>query len=120
MFYTACPHCGLPLQMGQEHQGQTMQCPKCRGTLIVPVLPPPVQGRGNVPAASDDIEIPPAVWWLMIGAGHLVALVVLAIPLSFCGAFAAVLIAVAVEAVIWQWSVVSKGIERLVTIILEA
>ncbi len=113
MIYTACPHCRLTLQVAREHQGRAMSCPRCSGGFIAPVAAPPVVGVAEPNAADNDVQIHPAVSWLLIGAGHLVGLIVLSIPLSFCGAFAVLLVVAAIEITIWQWKTLVATAESL-------
>jgi hypothetical protein len=40
-----CPTCQKPLQVPEQYAGQAMQCPLCKGTFTVPVLP-------SIPAAA--------------------------------------------------------------------
>lgn len=79
-----CPHCRQKLSCEDGYGGWSIQCPKCSGGVVVPLMPsppvgfgvllgvtPPPLGQAHLPAAAST---PGEKWWrrTIVGASALV------------------------------------------------
>jgi len=91
MAVASCPHCRINLNINPEFAGQTLQCPKCRGAFIAPIMEP-----------EEDEGFPLLAIFACVGGAHVLLFLVLAIVTSPGSAVFLMGLAIPVELAVWK------------------